>query len=256
MRKGLGGLFVAAMLVFVLASAGAVKADNLAYEVTGSGDLGIVDLNTGVYTEVGNMGGVLSGLGEVNDVIYGGANGGAMLYSVNPTSGALTPIGNGSMDLLEYRFHAHRAVRPRPRWGSLVCQYVHGRHHPDRIDRHHLRPPLYSFNEFEHVVSCRQRIPLRPQHGHWAPTLLGSTGTTGISSLVMENSVLFAAIASPQSIDTLNPATGADTSSVAETGARGYSWGLAPMSAPIPGAALLLGFGLVGLAAARRRFKK
>jgi hypothetical protein len=45
-------------------------ADNFAYEITGSGSdlFGVVDLNTGMFTPVGNMGLTLAGLGSAKPV--------------------------------------------------------------------------------------------------------------------------------------------------------------------------------------------
>ncbi len=54
--------------------------------------LGIVDLNTGVFTLIGNMGsGGYDGLAAVNGVLYTEQNG--LLYSVNTTNANLTLIG-------------------------------------------------------------------------------------------------------------------------------------------------------------------
>src|SRR5580692_2511670 len=54
--------------------------------------LGIVDLNTGVFTLIGNMGsGGYDGLAVANGVLYTEQNG--LLYSVNTTNANLTLIG-------------------------------------------------------------------------------------------------------------------------------------------------------------------
>src|SRR5580698_1361344 len=54
--------------------------------------LGIVDLNTGVFTLIGNMGsGGDDGLRAANGVLYTGQNG--LLYSVNTSNANLTLIG-------------------------------------------------------------------------------------------------------------------------------------------------------------------
>src|SRR5262245_7031369 len=73
--------------------------DAYAYEITGLGSnlFGVIDLNTGVFTSVGSMGLTLAGLGTYDGVIYGGAYAGNTLYSVNTSTGALTPIGTSSV---------------------------------------------------------------------------------------------------------------------------------------------------------------
>src|SRR6516164_11513555 len=50
-------------------------ADPFAYEITGPGSdlFGVIDLNTGVFTSLGDMGQTLAGLGSYGGIIYGGA---------------------------------------------------------------------------------------------------------------------------------------------------------------------------------------
>jgi hypothetical protein len=84
--------------VVALAVHSSARADSFAYEVTGIGtEFGIVDLNTGVFTPVGNMGQTLAGLGTAGGVIYGVDYHGDTLYSVNTSTGALTTIGTGAV---------------------------------------------------------------------------------------------------------------------------------------------------------------
>ncbi|MGB9390671.1 MAG: hypothetical protein WCB70_11910, partial [Xanthobacteraceae bacterium] len=77
--------------------------DALAYAVTGNDLFGVLDLNTGVFTELGDMGQRLVGLGVgPGGVLYGAAYSGGgygaynspNLYTVNPTNGALTLVNN------------------------------------------------------------------------------------------------------------------------------------------------------------------
>jgi hypothetical protein len=259
MRKGLVGLLVAVMLVFVLASAGAVMADNIAYEATGSNDFGTVDLNTGVYTEIGNMGLRLSGLGVANGVIYGGGYyGSSTLYSVNPTSGALTAVGMGSIaygltgstltGLYAVDNSGANLYSVNPSTGATTI----------------IGPTGISFSGYSGFSTNSSTLYLTTGTSLYtvntstgAATLVGSTGA-GIGALVTESGVLYGGVESPLSVQTVNPATGALTFVANESGAPGNFWGLTPLPTPVPvpGAVLLLGPGLVGLAAIRRRFKK
>jgi hypothetical protein len=89
-------LFFAAITI-IAAMANNLKADVLAYEVTGTDNFGLLDLNTGAFTLRGNTGTLLSGLGVAGGTIYGGTFGGSTLYSVNTANGGLTAVGTSGM---------------------------------------------------------------------------------------------------------------------------------------------------------------
>ncbi len=258
MRKGLVGLFVTVMLVFALASAGAVMADGLiAYEATGSNNFGTVDLNTGVYTQIGNMGLTLSGLGVANGALYGGGYYSSTLYSVNPTSGALTAVGTGSIaygltgstltGLYALDTSGANLYSINPSTGATTL----------------IGPTGISFTDYSgfstnsstlYLTTLTSLYTLNTNTG--AATLVGSTGA-GIGALVTENGILYGGVESPLSVNTVNPATGALTFVASASGTYGNFWGLAPVNpVPLPGAIFLFAPGLVGLAAIRRRFKK
>jgi hypothetical protein len=74
------------------------RANSFAYATTGDDQFGVVDLTTGVFTETGNMGVLLTVLGAgPGGVLYGGGHASGTLYSVNPSTGVLTTIGSGSL---------------------------------------------------------------------------------------------------------------------------------------------------------------
>jgi hypothetical protein len=92
------GLLAIAVLVTLPAG---LQADNLAY-MLGTAALGVenpfgtVDLNTGAFTLIGNMGsGGYDGLAVANGVLYTEQNG--LLYSVNTSNANLTLIGGLTM---------------------------------------------------------------------------------------------------------------------------------------------------------------
>jgi hypothetical protein len=71
--------------------------DVFAYAVTGNDLFGVVDLTTGVFTERGDMGLRLNGLTVgPGGVLYGGgpSYSSPTFYSIDPTNGALTLVGN------------------------------------------------------------------------------------------------------------------------------------------------------------------
>src|ERR1700722_10420431 len=76
---------------------GSIQADNLAYTLGTAAQgvenpLGTVNLNTGAFTLIGNMGsGGYNGLAALNGVLYTEQNG--LLYSVNTSNANLTLIG-------------------------------------------------------------------------------------------------------------------------------------------------------------------
>ena len=76
-----------------------LRADDLAYVITFTQAFGIVDLNTGVFTQEGVSSAYLSGLGEVNNVLYGASGVTDTLYRVNPANGSLTAVGNTSINV-------------------------------------------------------------------------------------------------------------------------------------------------------------
>jgi len=98
-RKNQGFVFSMATLLLALA-ASPIKADDQAYFLAG-GQFGTVDLTTGAVTLVGmpsyNLG-FTAGLGELGGTLYtAGYGAGGTLYTVNPKSGALNPVGNSSI---------------------------------------------------------------------------------------------------------------------------------------------------------------
>ncbi len=93
-RHATTGLLTVGLLVTLGAS---LEADNMAYMLGTAAlgvenPLGIVDLNSGVFTLIGNMGsGGYDGLAVANGVLYTEQNG--LLYSVNTSNANLTLIG-------------------------------------------------------------------------------------------------------------------------------------------------------------------
>src|SRR5215470_8982752 len=85
-----------AVLLFVLATS-ALKGDDTAYFIAG-GQFGTINLNTGMYTVLGtSTNSSLAGLGEVGGTLYAAVANAGTLYTVNPKSGALNPVGSSSI---------------------------------------------------------------------------------------------------------------------------------------------------------------
>jgi hypothetical protein len=91
------GLALAASIC--VGTAGAARADAYAFAETKDYNFGVVDLTTGAYTLCGNSGLLLAGLAaDTAGHVYGGAYLGTGFYSVNPANGALTLVGNATID--------------------------------------------------------------------------------------------------------------------------------------------------------------
>ncbi len=197
-----------------------------AYDFLGpSDDFGTVNLTTGTFTEVGNSGLLLSGLGVgPAGLLYGGASGDGTLYQVNPANGSVTTVGTSSIDYEDFgsttsgvfAFDSNLnlfSVNPTTGattkigpTGLTLAGTVGASTGSDTLFFTHGSPStLYSINT--------------------------STGIAGIGAMVFENGTLYAGSNStPVSLYTLDPATGAATLVAASTGNFG---GLAPAAFPV-----------------------
>src|ERR1700690_3883243 len=76
-------LLAIALPILLAASAGPVKADNIAYMSTNTGEFGTIDLNTGVFSELGYSGVALAGIGVANGTLYAmDGSSPAILYTI------------------------------------------------------------------------------------------------------------------------------------------------------------------------------
>src|SRR5437773_2755168 len=94
----------AALAVATIFSAFSVKADNFAYMSVNGGDFGTIDLDTGVFTLLGNSGQTLGGMGVANGKLYATSlhTAAGTLYTVNPANGSLTAVGNSSVNIDDF----------------------------------------------------------------------------------------------------------------------------------------------------------
>jgi hypothetical protein len=75
-----------------------LRADAISFVGYSGGSFGAIDLNTGVFTSLGNLGQTPAGLGVFNGTLYAESyNATGTLYSVNTSNGALTAIGNSGV---------------------------------------------------------------------------------------------------------------------------------------------------------------
>jgi hypothetical protein len=88
MKRSLG------VLALALAVTGGMYGDNLAYVTTATNQFGTIDLETGVFTQIGAHTVKGSGLGVAGGRLYTADYQGAYLYHMNPAKGRATKIGN------------------------------------------------------------------------------------------------------------------------------------------------------------------
>jgi hypothetical protein len=104
-KNPITGRFRAGLLcaTFVVLSTATVKADPFAYMASGDSSFGVINLQTGLYTplgetSLGNCEKVLYGLGVANGLLFATTyetDAGA-LFTVDPTNGHLTFVGNAN----------------------------------------------------------------------------------------------------------------------------------------------------------------
>jgi hypothetical protein len=244
------------ILALMAASAVTVLADISAYEEVGNTSFGTLDLNTGVYTQIGVSGLLLSGLGEVNGVVYGGAEESNVLYSVNTSTGALTAIGTNNVMLYGDTGSTLTGLYAIGRDSFLYSINVST---GAATQIGYLGTPIggvigmSSNSSTLYYTSDDNLYTVNTTTG--AATLVGSTGSL-IGAMVTVNGTLYAGVESPLLVDTLNPATAVLTTGPAETGAPSDFWGLVPESVtPEPGYSTLVGLGIAILVLLRRRMK-
>ena len=246
--------------VLFLLFAVAAQADNVAYMGTVSGDFGTIDLNTGVFTLLGNSGVTLAGMAVANKTLYGTSyhTSTGVLYSINPANGSPTVIGTSSLDIDDF--------------GSTTSGlYAVG------VDAN-----LYSINASTGAATLIG--PTGLGFGSWrslftnsstlyfadgvnfytlntstgAATLVGNMGGPEMGAMVLEGGFLYGGANLPSlAVDTLNTTTGSATGGPSVTGTSSSFFALAPnpipSSTPEPNSLLLLGSGVLGLAGLVRR---
>ena len=80
----------------------ATAQSNTVYAITEAGVFGTLNLTSGAFTELGNSGVTLAGLGAFGGAVYGGVDNGSTLYQVNLSNGNLTGIGAASFNYADF----------------------------------------------------------------------------------------------------------------------------------------------------------
>jgi hypothetical protein len=80
-------------------AAAASAQDPMAYDFVGRAEnWGPIDLTTGAFSQTGNTGELITGIGVgPGGLLYGGLFEGTTLYQVNPANGAVTAVGTSGL---------------------------------------------------------------------------------------------------------------------------------------------------------------
>jgi hypothetical protein len=249
-------LCCAALLTF---SAARLSADNIAFMGTVTGQFGTIDLNTGVFTLLGNSGQTLAGMAVANATLYATSyhTSTGTLYTVNPANGSLTVVGTSSVDIDDFGSTT----------SGLFAVGVNG--------------DLYSINRLTGAATLIG--PTGLTFGTWrslstnssilyfadganlytlntttgAATLIGNMGGPEEGALLLEAGILYGGENLPAfAVDTLNTTTGTATVGPSVTGTSSSFFALAPnplpAKTPEPTTLALLGAGVTVLAARKR----
>jgi len=245
--------------LFMLSAVG-LKADNFAYAGLGSGGFGTIDLNTGLFTPLGNLGQTPAGLAVAGGSLFATSYGNGTLYQVNPANGSLTQIGSPSGIFYSGGFGSTMSSLYAVGGSSNLVLYSinssTGAATPIGLTGISLGPwrDLSVNSSTLYYGNGADLYTLNTTTG--LATLVGAFGNGAvIGALVTQGGILYGGDEGNFTIDTINTTTGAATP---VPGGMIVSdiWGLAPVpltSVPEPGSLTLFVGGLLGLAAMARR---
>ncbi len=249
----ISGTFLIIVFVIVMSVAASAQ-DPMAYEfVGGSDNWGPIDLTTGAFSQTGNTGELLSGLGVgPGGLLYGGLDASGTLYQVNPANGTLTTVGTSSVAYNDFG-STTSGVYALDTSGNLYSVNT-------TTGATTLIGPtglnvsftigLSTGSETLYFTDGATLYSINTSTG--AATEIGNTGIGGVGALVYENGTLYAGANRPSvALYTLDPATGVATF-VADVSAGAF-WGLAPSVFPVVGlspSSLKLASTLVGQSSA------
>ena len=233
-KRGLKAL--AALVLVMTLGLVTMKADDFAYMALDNSGFGTIDLDTGVFTSLGNFGQTLAGLGEENGILFGAASGQSagifgFLYTINPTNGNLSAVGASGISYdvfgsttsglyaVDYDSLNLFSINPATGAATLIG--------PTGLSLGSWRA-ISSGGSVLYYADGTNFYTLNPSTG--AATLVGKMGGAQLGAMVIEHGILYGGENSPGVLTvTLNPRTGALTDGPVVTSYGGGSFvGLAP----------------------------
>jgi hypothetical protein len=231
-------LRTAVSCVALLIASTAVVADNFAYMGTVAGEFGTINLNTGVFSILGNSGQTLAGMAVTNGAIYASSyHTAGKLFTVNPTNGSVTLVGN-STSLVYDDFGSTTS-------GLYAIGTDAALYSINSITgaETYIGPTGLSFGSWRSLSTNSNTLyfangpdlyTLNRNTG--APTLVGNMGGPQIGALLEEAGQLFGGTDLPTlKVATLNTTTGLATIGPALSGSSSPFYAIAPF--PLPSAA-------------------
>jgi PEP-CTERM motif len=235
------------ILTAVLVFSAGLSASPIVWDATGNNLFGKLDLGTGTFTEISNLGFTPAGLGAIGESLYTADGGGSTLYSVNQNTGALQAIGSLSnqtyfafgstttslymVDTTGGLWNINPATGANKFIGStqqMIGQQSIGLSTGSNVLYMALGSNIYTINTTTGLAS-----------------FLGNKGTTDFGALItISNTVYGTSVVAPNSIYTFDPTTGV-AAFLTNSTAPDYSFGLATV-VPEPSSLGLLALGIAG----------
>ncbi len=245
---------IATVLALVAMSITNASAAPVAYVTTQTGRFGTLDMETGVFAQLGDSGQTLVGLVNLNDTIYSASYRGSNIFIVDPSNGGLTRIGspgfpvfifggtNSALYALDYSMRLHSIDAITGASSLIGATGVPGGVGTSVISLSNNSSSLYLISDVNlYILDTLTGIG----------TLIGSTGGPRVGAMTEIDGQLYGGVnrqaGFQMGIATLDTTTGRATMTGAVSGTNdGFFYGMTsvfsnpPSSVPEPGTLMLV----------------